>query len=51
VTVLDCEACGTPIYDAEPGQLLCDLCTRVIDAQTDLLLELYDRFGLGPDDQ
>jgi len=35
-----CEACGNPIWDAEPGQLLCDLCMKVIDEQTELLLEI-----------
>jgi predicted amidophosphoribosyltransferase len=40
VTIKVCEACGAPIYDAEPNALLCDLCAKTIDAQTELLLEM-----------
>jgi hypothetical protein len=35
-----CEACGTP-FIPEHNEPLCGLCMRVIDEQTDLLLELY----------
>jgi hypothetical protein len=48
MTIRDCEACGAPIFDAEPDDLLCDLCSKVIDTQTDLLLEMRF-FDPGPD--
>jgi hypothetical protein len=40
MVIRTCEACGAPIYRPTPEQILCDLCMRVIDEQTDLLLEL-----------
>jgi hypothetical protein len=47
MTVRDCEACGTPIFDAEPDDLLCALFAKVIDTQTDLLLEMQHFEDLG----
>jgi hypothetical protein len=42
-----CEACGVPLWGAEPWELLCDLCASLIDQETDLLLE-EQHFDPGP---
>jgi len=42
-----CEACGNPIWDADPTDILCDLCMQVIDEQTELLLEMQYFEDLG----
>ncbi len=42
-----CEACGVPLWGAEPWETLCDLCASLIDQDTDLLLE-EQQFDPGP---
>lgn len=50
MTVKHCEACGAPIWKPGPGQLLCDLCMKVINEQIDLLLEMR-YFDPAPEDE